>query len=304
MMRRVVRMLVLAAVCGVPGGRALAQAPILPTDPHLQDVVRLAQDGYGDSARTLIAGILGRTPPTDSLYPQALYTAGSVARSGDDMRADFARIVVEYPQSSWADNASLRLVQLEYGSGDMANVVSRVTRMFTDYPASPLIPAAALWGARAAFALQQVQQACDWIGRGLARVGDDVELRNQLQFAKQRCAVGPGVQLAPVVPESLRAGPPPTPSRGDTTVPPIGASAHAHSPWRVQVIAIADKAIIRRMIEKIKAGGFTAYTVPGPRGLTKVQAGPFATRAAAEASLERIRRAVGGKPFVTQAGAN
>jgi hypothetical protein len=300
-MTRLLRGVVLATLLCLIGTQARAQAPILPTNPRLQDVVRLAQNGYGDSARTLIAGILDRTAATDSLYPEALFTAGSVARSGDEMRADFARIVVEYPQSPWADNASLRLVQLAYGSGDMANVVSRVSRMFTDYAESPLIPAAALWGARAAFALQQMQQACDWITKGLARVGDDVELRNQLQFAKQRCAVGTGVQLAPVVPESLRAGPPPPPARGDTTVPPLPSTAHPRSPWRVQVIAIADKTVIRRMIGQIEAGGFKAYTVPGPRGLTKVQVGPFATRAAATAQLKRIKQLVGGSPFVAPA---
>jgi hypothetical protein len=178
--------------------------------------------------------------------------------------------------------------------------------MFTDYPQSSTIPAAALWGARAAFALQQVQQACDWIRLGLARAGDDIELTNQLQFAKQRCAVGNGVQLAPVVPESLRAGPPPSSTSGTSASlpPPAPAAPGNTSPWRVQVIATADKTVVRRMTRELESAGFRTYSEPGPRGLTKVQAGPFTTRAAASAALEHVRRAVGGKPFVTQAGTN
>jgi hypothetical protein len=44
-----------------------------------------------------------------------------------------------------------------------------------------------------------------------------------------------------------------------------------------------------------------AYKVPGPRGLTKIQAGPFATREKAKAALSKLKAAVGGSPIVTQA---
>ncbi len=285
-----------------------AQAPYPPVTPRFQRIVQLAQDGYGDSARTMIGGILARMPAGDASLPEALYTAALVARTGDSTSRLLKRISVDFPSSAWADKAQLRLVLLAYGNGDMEDAVGRVGRLFSDYPASPVIPAAALWGARAAFEDQKAQQACDWITRGLAAVGDDVEIRNQLQFMKQRCNVGEGARIAPPVAETLRAGPPP---RTDTATrrpvppppppPPPPAPAAARSPWRIQVAAIADKAVIRRLTQRIEAAGFKVYLVDGPRGLTKVQAGPFATRAAASTALAKVRSAVAKAAFITAA---
>jgi len=295
------RILLVAAVLAA---RSLgAQLPLAPTTPKFQDVVRLAQDGYGDSARKVIARLLSRTPETDPTFAEALYTAGAVASTGQDTRTWFKRVVVEFPSSPWADKAQLRLAELSYGEGLMDDVMTRVSRLFIDHPSSPVIPTAALWGARAAFDDQKLQQACDWLTRGLAAVGDDLELKNQLLFAKQRCNIGNGVQLAPVVPESLRAGPPrqpPDTAGHPPVVPPSVRPPTVASPWRIQVAAISDKAVIRRMIQKIEGAGFRAYTTRGPRGLTKVQAGPFASRAAAVAQLPKLKRAVGGSAFVTK----
>jgi cell division septation protein DedD len=289
--------------CAVP---AMAQLPLMPTTPKFQEVVRLAQDGYGDSARTLITRTLASTAVTDASYPEALFTAAMVASSGDETARDLKRIVVEFPASAWGDKAQLRLAQLSYGSGDMNDVTMRVGRLFSDYPNSSVIPMAALWGARAAFEQQKLQVGCDWITRGLARVGDDIEVKNQLLYAKQHCNVGPGVQLAPNNPDSFRMGPPPT-AAPDTSrptppaPPPARAPATPASPWRVQVVAIADQGVIRRMTQKLEDAGFKVYQVPGPKGLTKVQAGPFATRTAAVAALARLRKVAGGAPFVTPA---
>jgi cell division septation protein DedD len=297
---------------------AAAQASLAPTTPRFQEIARLAQEGYGDSARTAIARVLGRTPPTDPAYPEALYTAGVVARQGDSIRTVFAKIVVELSTSAWADKALVRLAQLEYGYGNMDKVVTDITRLFDDYPRSPVLSTGALWGARAAFTQQKAPLACTWLTKGIAAAADDLELKNQLQFAKQGCNIGPDVQYAPqIARESLRAGPPPTDTMTRTPVtppppPPPPASntskpatkppaTNAVSPWRVQVAAISDRTVIARVVKTIEAAGFKAYTVPGPNGLTKIQAGPFATRAAAVAGLPKVKAAVGGAPIVVAA---
>ncbi len=306
-------LLLVGAITGASSHALAAQAPILPTTPQLQEVVRLAQEGYGDSARALVARIVIRTPATDPTFPEVLFTAATVAKTGDEMRANFAKIVIDYPISAWADKALLRLAQLDYGGGKLDGTIEKVGRFFTDYPASPLLPAAALWGARAAFDRQQMQQACDWLTRGIAAVGSDIELKNQLVFAKQRCVLNPGAEMAPVVAESVRVKPPevakPTVPAKDTAVtktpvrpkPAAVASKPPASPWRVQVAAITDKAVVARLVKKIEAAGFTAYKVPGPRGLTKIQAGPFTSREKAKAALPRIKAAAGGKPFIVPA---
>ena len=253
---------------------------------------------------------------TDPSYPEALYTAGAVARTGDSMRTIFAKIAVEFSSSAWADKSLVRLAQLEYGYGNMDKVVADITRLFDDYPRSPVIATGALWGARAAFAQQKAPLGCGWLTKGIAAASDDLELKNQLQFAKQSCNIGAGVQYAPPVSESLRAPPPKadTAAHIPVTPPPPGAAkppaasapvgkapAGAASPWRVQVAAISDNVVIARVVKKIEAAGFKAYTVPGPSGLTKIQAGPFATRAAAVAGLPKVKAAVGGSPIVVAA---
>ncbi len=343
-----------------PGARA--QLPLEPTNPQFQQVVRLAQEGYADSARTLIAARLARLAPADTSYPEALYTAAMVAKTGDETRQDYVRITVDYPHSHWADKALLRLAQLDYGAGNLDGVEQRVTRLFSDYPSSPILSTAALWGARAAFEKQHLQLACTWLAKGLALVGDDIELRNQLQFTKQRCVISPGLEVVPQVPESLRAKPPVgDTSRRDSTprggagrdtgqhVVPAGQAGHPDSGsagrgraaapdtggskpapgnpakpisppstptvkpppaagrgkpvvadhWRVQVAAISDHAAIDRVLKQLHDAGYKTFQLSGPRGLTRIQVGPYATRADAEAQVARLRKVVGGSPYVT-----
>lgn len=286
------------------------------TPAQFQDILRLAQDGYGDSARVLISKVLAQTPTSDPLFAEALYTAATIAKSGEEMRSYFTRVAIEFSKSPWAEKAMLRLAQLDYGGGNSESAVARVRRIFKDYPNSTILPTAALWGSRAAFDRKEMQLACDWLTKGIAAVGDDVELRNQLEYSKQRCNVGPGLEVATAQPDSLREKPAveKAPSRADSlrgkvistpvTAPkprdPTPAPASAGT-WRVQVAAISDKAAIKRAVGKIERAGFRAFQVAGPRGLTKLQAGPFKTRDDAVAKIGVLRAAFGGAPFAVQA---
>lgn len=292
-------------VAGLPVGTAAAQEAAFPTTPRFVGIIRMAQEGRGDSARTLIASYLDRTPQSDPLYPEALYTAATIATSGTDARLLFSRVAVEYSNSVWADKALLRLAQLDFGTGDTEGAINRVRRLMTDYPASEVLASAALWGARAAFERRDYATACPWITRGLDVVGNDVETRSQLEFMRQRCTAG--VPVAPTPVDTARNAPPlRTPERRpvDTVqarpAPPPPAPAPVAGPWRVQVAALSDPVSIQRVERLIREAGLTPYRVPGPNGLTKVQAGPFTTRDAASARLDELTRAVGGRPFVTR----
>ncbi len=302
---------------------ARAQESAFPTSPRFVEIIRLAQDGRGDSARAMIGRFLETTPEGDAAYPEALYTAATIAASGTEARLLFSRVAVDHSQSSWADKALLRLAQLDYGTGDTEGAINRVRRLMTDYPTSAVLADAALWGARAAFERREYDVGCPWITRGLERTGVDVELRNQLEFMRQRCVSGGGVELVTPAPaESLKADRPPvlkTPERRPTDTvqvqrppvmtppPPPPAPAPTPSPavqpdgpWRVQVAALSDPTAMGRVEGVIRRLGLTPFRVAGPNGLTKVQAGPFATRDAASARLDELTKAIGGKPFVTR----
>lgn len=274
------RSMCLTALLAALAGLALAVPARAQDDPRLRDALRLAQEGASDSARGLVTRLLAATPATDTLYPQMLYTMGLVSRSVADMRRNYTRVAVEHANSTWADDALYRLGLLDYAAGDQAAAVRQFDRVRNDYPDSPLIPAAAEWAARALFEQRKPPEACAWLTLGLAGVGEDVELRNRLDFLNGRCTAGAQPQ-AGAPRESTVTAPAATPAPG----------------FAVQVGAVNSQAAADRIAADLKAAGFTAYVVR-EAGLFKVRAGPFPDRAAATQAAEQIRRKLGGSPFI------
>ena len=157
------------------------------TDPRLLGAVQLYQAGRQDSARAVVRQLLQALPPTDSVYPQALYTAGLLAADPQTVQTNLQRVVIEYGHSAWADDALLRLAQFYWAQGDPASAVQSVERLRRDYPTSPLLPRADLVAAQAYFNLNDEASGCARLRDALAGAGDDVEFKNQLSFYLPRC---------------------------------------------------------------------------------------------------------------------
>ena len=245
------------------------------TDPELVRAVRLAQEGSGDSARAITNRLLASVRDTDPKYAEVLYTAAIVAASPHDRRIHYQRIAVEYTQSEWADDALLELAKLDYAGRDPAGTVRQIDRLLGDYPESPLRATAAYWGALAAFDVRDRERACRWSDVGLAAVGDNVELRNQLEFQRERC-------LAMAREESTAVQPKPAP-------PTKG--------WTVQVAAVKTKAEADTEVARIRRADMPAVVVE-EGGWLKVRSGPFKTREEAASAMTKIRQSLGGKPFL------
>ena len=208
------------------------------TDARLLEAIRQAQEGRSDSARTKVRRLLAATSPTDTLYPQIIYTQAMVASDANEMRRQLQRVAVEYPSSSWADDALLRLVQLDYASGNLAGAARNLERIRLDYPGSALLPQAAYWGARTYFDQKTPELACRWIADGLAHSRGNIELRNQLGYLDQRC-VGVRADLATGAPGDSQSD---STMRGTDTAalppimsepvpqPPVDSSATAPPP--------------------------------------------------------------------------
>ncbi|HSR15111.1 MAG TPA: SPOR domain-containing protein [Gemmatimonadales bacterium] len=269
----------------LPGLALALLAANLPaqTEPRLVAAVQLARDGQGDSARAAAGRILSSTRPTDPIYPEVLYTVAVVASSTQDKRLYLQRVAVEYSQSEWADDALLQLAQLDYAAADAAGTVAQVRRLLADYPLSPLRPMAALWGARAAFDVRENPLGCQWADLGVNEAGDQIELRNQLEFQRERCR-------ALMAADTGRAGAPAT----RPATPPAGPQ------WLVQVAALRTREAADRAIAELNRMKYQAFTFRED-GLWKVRAGPFPSREAAEAAVEPIRRRLSGRPYVTRA---
>jgi tetratricopeptide (TPR) repeat protein len=277
------------------------------TDPRLVTAVRSAQEGQGDSARASIQRLLDATAPTDSLYPQILYTQAMVADNAADMRRALQRVAVEYPTSDWTDDALVRLVQMDYATRSFDAAARNLERLRQDFPQTPLYPQAAYWAGRTYFDLKNPTRACEWLADGMARVGDNLELQNQLGYLYQRCGVkivgdsGGGTDSAGTrtAADSSRTA---DSSGTRTAAPPVDSARAskaqgAKARYRVQVAAVATPGAADDAADAAEKLGYSAVIVR-ERGLYKVRAGTFTTREEAQAAVKRIKSSMGGSPFV------
>jgi septal ring-binding cell division protein DamX len=289
---------------------ALALAPgagAAQTDPRLVSAVRAAQEGQGDSARAAVQRLLDATPPTDTLYPQILYTQAMVAGTAGDMRRQLQRVTVEYGTSSWADDALLRLVQMDYATRNYDGAARNLERLKLDFPASPLLPQAAYWAGRTYFDANNPTAACRWLADGMAQSKNDIELQNQLNYLYQRCDLRGDSGAAATKPDSARrdtsttaaapadsapppaAAPPPTPAAAPT--PP------ARTVYRIQIAAVATRKGAEAAAKKARPLGLTMKTIE-EKGLYKVRIGEYPTREAAQNAAASLKAKLGGTPFV------
>jgi hypothetical protein len=303
------------------GTAALVGTAEAQTDPRLTAAVRAAQDGRGDSARSAVEQLLATTPPTDSLYPEILYTQAMVANSAADMRRSLQRVVVEYPTSPWADDALLRLVQMDYATRSFEGAARSLERLRLDHPLTPLLAQAAYWGGRTYFELKDTARACRWLADGVAASGADLELRRQLGFLYQRCtgadqqAVAAGGDTATgqrsgaaadsAKPSGGAARPradSPADSAADSAAARVADSLPARPTtpaprFRVQVAAVATPGAADDAASKAEELGYPAVIVR-ERGFYKVRAGAFTTRQEAQAAVAKLKSGLGGSPFV------
>lgn len=312
----------------------LSAVPALPalsqTDPRLVEAIRQAQEGRGDSARTKIRRLLAATSPTDTLYPQIIYAQAMVASDANEMRRQLQRVAVEYSSSSWADDALLRLVQLDYASGNLDGAARHLERIRLDYPDSPLLPQTSYWAARTYFDQKTPELACRWIADGLARSRGNIELENQLGYLDQRCAAvradlaarspvdseagapaggtdtaalpaeTPDTSAPPAPPEPTppTSTPEPAPAAKTPPVPTPAVSKPAGSArFRVQITAVRASATADALAAKLTRQGLAPVVVQ-EGGLYKVRVGDYTTRQEAVAAVPELKAKLGGSPFV------
>ena len=278
-----------------------ASAAAAQTDPRLTAAVRAAQEGQGDSARSAVDRLLAATPATDSLYPEILYTQAMVANTAADMRRHLQRVAVEHPTSPWADDALLRLVQMDYATRSFDHAARNLERLRLDHPFTPLLAQAAYWGGRTYFELKDTTRACRWLADGIA-AGADLELQRQLGFLYQRC--GTAGERAVAAAGDSAAGRPQAPadSAADSAAAKVADSlpprpATPAPRYRVQVAAVATPGAADDAASKAEELGYPAVIVR-ERGYYKVRAGAFATKQEAQAAVAKLKSGLGGRPFI------
>lgn len=170
----------------------LAQVASPPAvDPVFARAQAMVSDGNGAAGRALVDSVLRATPLNAPLYPQALFWRASLAANAADAESDYKHIVVDYPLAPQAEDALLRLAQLELARGDRDGALAHLQRIPRDYPRSKSLARANYWTARVLFEKNDIADACAANSNALAQASaDEVELRNQIQYQGQRCPAG------------------------------------------------------------------------------------------------------------------
>lgn len=257
------------------------------TEPRLVAAMRSAQDGQGDSARAIVSRMLAGTSPTDSLYPQILYTAAMTSDDGAGMRRQLQRITVEYPASGWADDASLRLAQLDYAGRDLDAAARDLERIRQDYPDTPLFAEVSYWAARVYLDQNRQADACRWVAEGVKRADDNIELRNQLDDMSRRC----GVIVA--APDTSRSDPP-------ASAPAEPAAVSAVPRYRIQIAAVGSTSSAATAERRARAAGFPTVVTVKENGLLKVRVGGWSERKTAQQAVPDVKAKLGGTPYVVE----
>lgn len=183
-----------------------AQTTKQSTDPVFVRAQAMVSDGNGAAGRALIDSVISATPTGAPLYPQALFWRASLASNAADAESDYRHIVVDYPLAPQAEDALLRLAQLELARGDREGALIHLQRIQRDYPRSKSLARASYWTARVLFEKNDIPNACAANARAMAQADSDaIELKNQIQYQGQRCPTTIAASPAPVADPVLKA---------------------------------------------------------------------------------------------------
>lgn len=166
-----------------------AQSVARSADAAFARAQDMASDGNSAAGRAVIDSVIKATAPTSPVYPQALYWRATLATSAAQAESDYRHIVVDYPLAPQAEDALLRLAQLELARGDRDDALIHLQRIPRDYPRSKSIARASYWTARVLFEKNDIAGACAANASALSQAAEgEIELRNQIQYQSQRCA--------------------------------------------------------------------------------------------------------------------
>ncbi len=315
-----------------------AQQPV-PADTMYLHAHGLVSRGQGAEGRALVDSLLQATPPGTPGYAEGLFWRAVTASKVEDAERDYLRIVIEYPLSPRAEDALIRLAELEMMRGDRTRAQRHLQRLIIEHPNGPARARASYWLARVFFEANDLPRACNELNVARARAAaSDVELRNQVDYQAQRC-VGVNVvvvpqqtptqpapapttptQQAPAQTNTAVASPPPSPpiaapptttpipAPTQTTPPRASPTAPAPSPARrsgpeftVQVAAFPTKAAADSFTESLRAKGYDVR-VWGTAAPFRVRIGRYATRAEASTIAQELRsRMISKDAFVAEA---
>jgi cell division septation protein DedD len=108
------------------------------SEPDIEHMINLVNDGKSDQVKTDIPSLLSRHPNN----PGVLYVQGLVTEEGTEAVRIYQSIVDNFPENEWADDALYKVYQFYYSLGLYRTAELKLTQLRTEYPDSPYLDAA------------------------------------------------------------------------------------------------------------------------------------------------------------------
>lgn len=106
---------------------------------------RLIAAGQDDSGRAVVQAELNAAEPGSPRYVEALYWRAVLAATAAAAEHDLRTLVIEYPLSTYTDDALMRLAQLEMTRGENDQALAHLQRVVLEHAHSPSRPRASFW---------------------------------------------------------------------------------------------------------------------------------------------------------------
>jgi tetratricopeptide (TPR) repeat protein len=260
-------------------------------DSALRRAQRLAADGNTIAGRAVAESVLAVSPEGSPPYVDALFWRAMLAGSADQARRDYLRIVVEFSLSPRAEDALLRLAQLEIARGDRAAAKKHLEQLAMEHATGPSRAQGLYWLGRVLMDEGAMMQACASLSEAKLRVASTaVELANQIGYYARPCGAVQRAADSAHVDSIVRAD---SISRTDsvTHADSMASSSRTSAKnaarnvqrgetkrpaWSVQVAAFASEEDAARLAKRLRSRGYDArVTTEKP---FRVRLGRFAKR--------------------------
>lgn len=270
--RRLARRLVFAGTMLAAVGARVGAQQSTAVDSLVRRAQQLARNGDTAAARALTDSLVTATPEGSEARAEVLFLRASLAADVAAAQKDYRTIIAEYQLSPRAADALLRLGQADYVRGDRTAARRQLERLVIEHPGASALADAWYWLGRARTDDGDAAGGCAALDSASALLPpDDVERRNRVTFATQRCRAA--AAAAPVA-----AAPPPA-----ATAAPAGR-------WSVQVAAYRTRREAEALVSTMKTRGHEARVDSLAASPSfRVRIGAFASRAEADALVARLK---------------
>lgn len=264
---------------------AKAQAPSQPTDAVFVRAQQMVTAGQDSAGRAVVDSVLRATTEGTPRYAEALFWRATLSKTAAAAERDYRRIAVEYPLSPRSQDALFRLAQLETTRGDRASARVHLTRIQREHPSGPLSTRANVMLALLAFGDDDLAAGCN--AAALARgslTAADVELRNQLDYYKPRCANLAAASAAGDT--TARSG---TASSSAGAPGTVGTQPTVRQDYSVQVAAYDTRVAADTLAKRLSTRGYNVRVV-GTTKPFRVRVGRYPTRERAADAAQQMAK--------------